>query len=125
MFEAVFSAPPMEHVPLKIAPGSTMRVFVCTSPMILPLVRRDNCCLQVILPSIMPNISAFWHTILPLIQPDSPITTLPEQFNSPSIVPSIRKSLSAVMFPTILLPAVKALNINPLFCFSLAIIICV
>ena len=116
------SVPPIEQVPLNSAPGSTIRVFVSTSPWILPLVRNDNCWWHLILPSSKPKISAFWQSIDPLTRPASPITTLPLQFKSPSIIPSIRKSLSAVIVPTILLPAVNALNIKPLCCFSFAIL---
>lgn len=48
-----------------------------------------------------PSISALAHSILPIIEPDLPITTFPVVFTVPSNLPSTLKSDSEVTSPLI------------------------
>jgi len=113
----------IEQVPLKTALGSTTSTFVFTSPFILAVLRKVSASFTTISPNTVPTISAFEQEIEPLSIPLGPIITLPLQIISPSTSPSILKSLSATILPTILLPLVSALYITPeLVTISLAII---
>ena len=86
---------------MKDAPGSTDSFPITTSPeisavvLIVKVLDTNNS------PENFPSISALAASTFPLISPSAPIITLPLVINVPSKVPSILKSPSDLISPTI------------------------
>ena len=79
----------MEHIALKVAPGSTDNLFIKISPLITAVLFNDNKSLTSNFPENVPSISALEHSTLPFIIPSTPIIMRPDVFMVPSTVPSI------------------------------------
>ena len=94
----------MLHDPENLAPGSMEILLVTTSPLNFADAFRDNNCSTFTFALIVPDKSAFWHSISPSMLPVSPTTILPLQLIEPIRLPSILKSPDAITSPLIIVP---------------------
>ena len=119
----VLLALPISHEPVNWASGSMLRILVLICPQTFDEDLRERVPLTIILPLMLPMISALAQSTLPFILPCWPTTTLPLHDRSPSSSPSIRISLLVVIVPTTLVPCAIMLCPIPEFIASFAIVI--
>src|SRR5215213_3879764 len=110
--------PPIWHWPLNVAVGSICNLTAERFPVTLHSPRNCKNSFTTILPFTLPVISALAPSIWPSTKPVEPIIIFEEHLILPLTVPSIRRSVSLIISPFKMVPALISVALLPENCLS-------